>query len=164
MHLIAQLSNHRAWVNHASWMNFPSGIFWYWSIFMTRIAKVHCIPSTLMSWQTCLLGYPPPDNKVCDFLSRIVPKENYLDKSYQRALSFLHALISITTKTISDIHDTPNTPDLAEKFREYMSEGQSMSSSGPNRSGFYERVIQEAAKVCHASWCFFILSKPLSIF
>lgn len=46
-----------------------------------------------------------------------------------------------------------------ERFRKYMSEGQSMDSAGPNRVTFYRDVV-ERADVCRSLSIHFMSSNP----
>ncbi|KAH9057794.1 hypothetical protein EDB87DRAFT_1685765 [Lactarius vividus] len=75
-----------------------------------------------------LLGFPPADDVVRDFLTHVDKKNKNMHMlSLSRANHFFHALFLTT----------------AEAF---MSEDQSMSSSRPKRSRFYKDVITKATK------------------
>ncbi len=75
-------------------------------------------------------------------------------------------------KTISDLdvpeEDHTRTDDrasgrvnLIQKFREFMSEGQTMSSPGKQRREFYDDVVRLASKVCRTHLFHRILSNSL---
>lgn len=107
-----------------------------------------------MTCQTVLLGFPPPDNEVRNFLTTVESssKDPY-EASISRARRFLEALFSHATQTIGaftseSVQDRAVQKQVVvEKFRDYMSDGQGFYSPGPKRSAFYSTVIKDAKKV-----------------
>lgn len=98
-----------------------------------------------------MLGFPPADNQVRDFLTstRCYGDKDINESSNIRARCFLKALFRTTTMTIAELDDqfTPTKESRVRKFREFMSEGQCMSSSGPKRINFYQAVVSAASEV-----------------
>jgi hypothetical protein len=91
-------------------------------------------------------GFPPSDKELHDFL---VDKGD-IEASYRRAYSFMVALFRQTTRVVRELRAQSARDDdatLAEKFRVYMTEGQTMAKANPNRQKFYEKVIVKAKTV-----------------
>ncbi|KAI9445343.1 hypothetical protein H4582DRAFT_910849 [Lactarius indigo] len=100
-------------------------------------------------------GFPPADDEVRDFLtsSRVYKNNNMGESSYMRACYFLEALFCIAAETITkiDAHYTPSEGNTKrtyriKRFREIMSEGQIMGSSGLRRVEFYHDVVNRAER------------------
>ncbi|KAH9016325.1 hypothetical protein EDB84DRAFT_1276909 [Lactarius hengduanensis] len=92
-------------------------------------------------------GFPPADDVVRDFLTHVDKKnKNMHVLSLSRANNFFHALFLTTAEVVADFH-IRSRAERIQHFRAIMSEGQSMSSSGPKRSRFYKDVITKATKV-----------------
>jgi len=111
-----------------------------------------------MVCQTIPLGFPPPDNDVRDFLMVVErsSKDPY-EASSSRARCFIKALFRTTIATINAFEEAGHTPiegsasttaNCIQKFRAFMSEGQTIHSSGPQRSEFYREVVKMAKEVC----------------
>ena len=114
------------------------------------------VPFTSVARQTRSLGFPPTDNEVRKFLTsgKVYNDRSTSESSYIRARYFLSALFYVAAETIKNIDAeyTPSEGDTKrayqiEKFRKFMSEGQTMGSSGPQRVNFYHEVV-EKAEVC----------------
>ncbi|KAH9021391.1 hypothetical protein EDB85DRAFT_1895706 [Lactarius pseudohatsudake] len=88
--------------------------------------------------QTRLIGYPPADREVREFLTR-----NDSDSS---ALSLIkHFLLVLFIKTKEALGCMGFTKsDRIQEFRSYMLKDQSMQSPGKNRTDFYEGVVAQA--------------------
>ncbi|KAH9172798.1 hypothetical protein EDB89DRAFT_1850878 [Lactarius sanguifluus] len=92
-------------------------------------------------------GFPPADDAVRDFLTCVSKKNKTMHVlSLSRANHFLHALFLTAAGVVSNFH-VSSRAERIQYFRVFMSEGQSMSSSGPKQSQFYMDVIAEATKV-----------------
>jgi hypothetical protein len=108
-----------------------------------------------MTCQTRLLGFPPADHDVRDFLTSIDPNNPEMDQiSFSRARHFLKALFCITERTIKELGGGDGAcerENRAHQFRTYMSDGQSMASSGRQRKEFYQEVIGMAKTVRRSS-------------
>jgi len=130
-----------------------------------------------MAFQTCLLGFPPADDQVREFLThyQLRINKNAAETANIRARRFLKALFLKTAACIANLdvssranrtrrrNHTSRKVDIIEKFREFMSEGQSMGTSGHKRREFYESVIVEA-KVRRACISLLILSNSPALF
>ena len=91
-------------------------------------------------------GFPPSDRKLHDFLL----DEGDVEASYRRAYSFMVALFQETTHVVSQLRAQLTSDDdttIAEKFRLYMNEGQTMAQANVNRLHFYDRVVSKAKEV-----------------
>jgi hypothetical protein len=100
----------------------------------------------MMVCNTHHLGFPPPDEKVRDFLTLFhMQGEDMARKSYNRACNFLCSLLIHTKKKIEELGD--ESKDRIERFREFMSEGQTLHSVGDNRKKFYHEVVNQAEEV-----------------
>ncbi|KAH9015313.1 hypothetical protein EDB84DRAFT_1567750 [Lactarius hengduanensis] len=92
-------------------------------------------------------GFPPADDVVRDFLTHVDKKnKNMHVLSLSRANHFFHALFLTTAEVVANFHIRSRAKRIRH-FRAIMSEGQSMSSSGPKRSQFYKDVITKATKI-----------------
>ncbi|KAH9052552.1 hypothetical protein EDB87DRAFT_1692195 [Lactarius vividus] len=91
-------------------------------------------------------GFPPADDVVRDFLTHVDKKnKNMHVLSLSRANHFFHALFLTTAEVVADF-PVRSRAERIQRFRAFMSEDQSMSSSGPKRSRFYKDVITKATK------------------
>ena len=125
------------------------------------MAKVRHVYFTSTTYQTHLLGFPPPDDEVRDFLTsnQCYDEEEIKDSSYIRARRFLKALFETTVTTLADlgvpdeVDRTPSEGGASDRanvmtaFRIFMSEGQIMGSSGPKRRKYYHNVVSAASQV-----------------
>jgi hypothetical protein len=101
-------------------------------------------------------GFPPADIAVRNFFissgqgtakdNDEKAKDKLKDKSFPQVCYFLKVLFTVTLEMISKFNAT-NEADRTTKFWEFMSEGQSMQSSGPKRSAFYHKMVDMATKV-----------------
>ena len=100
----------------------------------------------MMVCNTHHLGFPPPDEKVRDFLTPLnIHDKDMENKSYNRACHFLYSLLIHTTKKIKELGG--KSTDRIERFRQFMSEGQTFASVGDNRKKFYDEVVNQAEEV-----------------
>ncbi|KAI9431358.1 hypothetical protein H4582DRAFT_2085210 [Lactarius indigo] len=91
-------------------------------------------------------GFPPADDVIRDFLTHVDKKNKSMHVlSLSQANHFFHALFLNTAEVVADFH-VRSRAERIQHFRAFMSEGQSMSSSGPKRSRFYKDVITKATK------------------
>src|SRR5262245_16785962 len=97
-------------------------------------------------------AFPPSDNELHKFLV----DEGDIETSYRRAYSFMVALFQETTRVVRELRmqsASDDDPTLPEKFRLYMTEGQTMAQSNVNRRQFYENVVVKAKTVrTHFQW------------
>ena len=100
---------------------------------------------TLKPLQTCLIGFPPPDDAVRDFLTQ----DNNI--GYEDAKSLVrHFLIALFSRTAETIKRFGNKKDKASRirdFRDLMSKDQRMHSPGSVRREFYKEVVAHAQSV-----------------
>jgi len=120
--------------------------------------EVRSIPFSFMAHQTCVIGYPPADHTVRQFLTGGGRKISDI-----LAMSLIHhfllALFEETAKTVTKMGSTKS--DRIRNFRYFMSEGQSMDSTGKNRNKFYDEVITRAQQVRRGLFIHFIPLNPL---
>ncbi|KAH9030051.1 hypothetical protein EDB85DRAFT_1891783 [Lactarius pseudohatsudake] len=100
-------------------------------------------------------GFPPADDGVREFLTsnQEYQGKSRSESSFIRAHYFLKALFCVTAETITKL-DADYTPSEGgakrtyriDKFREFMSNGQTMGSSGIQRVNFYGEVVDKATK------------------
>jgi hypothetical protein len=122
-----------------------------------------------MTCQTRLLGFPPADHDVRDFLTSIDSDNPEMDKiSFSRARHFLKALFVITKRTIieelGDGDGACERENRIHQFRTYMSDEQSMDTSGSKRKSFYHDVINMAKTVRRTTLMSFNPFKPWGCF
>ena len=98
-----------------------------------------------------MLGFPPGDTQVCEFLIR--KPFDQLD-AYKRCHAFLISLFRVTHDLLAEIADdigdvspTERQKILASGFREYMNADQTFEKHGQKRTQFYNEVIQQANEV-----------------
>ena len=99
---------------------------------------------------THLLGYPPADHGVRDYLTSPGSK----DVAYDRASAFLEALFKHTTSTLHALDSSLDYSGFGGEFRSCMTEGQRMKGHIQFREDFYKRVVEkakqlEAQRVCN---------------
>jgi hypothetical protein len=98
---------------------------------------------TFMAHQSSMIGYPPPDVNVRDFLTKRV----YAVPEIAALLRhFLVALFDKTAETLGTMGT--DTSERIKKFRDHMSRGQKMESVGGDRFNFYQDVVKKAEEVC----------------
>lgn len=97
---------------------------------------------TLMTHQTCLIGYPPADSDARHFLTREVTSQLEVE-SLMRCF-----LIALFKKAAAQLRKEagPNGTKLEriQNFRDFMSKDQKFELAGVNRRTFYKNVIKEA--------------------
>ncbi|KAH9063738.1 hypothetical protein EDB83DRAFT_801916 [Lactarius deliciosus] len=98
-------------------------------------------------------GFPPADDEVREFLTsnQVYQGKSKSESSYMRMQYFLKALFCVTAETITklDVDYIPSEGSAKrtyhiDKFRIFMSYGQSMGSSGIQRVNFYHEVVDKA--------------------
>lgn len=107
-----------------------------------------------LSNSNSLLGFPLPDDDVREFLTSPLCYANQKihESSYIRARRFLRALFGVTTTTLADLEPILDDgggvtrKNIITKFREFMSEGQLMNSSGEKQRNFYQAIVDEASR------------------
>ena len=119
-------------------------------------SKGSFIPVTFRACLTCLIGYPPPDHIVRDFLTGggIEPQDVSC-----RIGNFLIALLEVTKEVIPELGDDQFT--RIKGFREFMSKDQHMESAGSLRIGFYKKVVALAETVSQRIFSLFCMPYPL---
>jgi hypothetical protein len=111
-----------------------------------------------MAHQTCLIGYPPADHQVRQFLTRGGPDEKI---SHLLAISLVRRfLVALFNKTAEALNGATKQLRI-QNFRNFMSENQTMDSAGRKRLEFYDSVIAQAQGVRCRFVIPFILSDPL---
>jgi hypothetical protein len=98
---------------------------------------------TFMAHQTPMIGYPPPDNNVRDFLTKRVYEQCEIVPLIR---SFLVELFIKTTEILKTMMGT-STEERINNFRDHMSRGQKMGSVGNDRLNFYQDVVKSADEV-----------------
>jgi hypothetical protein len=100
---------------------------------------------TFKRLQTCLIGFPPSDDAVRDFIT------GGNNIGYEDAKSLAqHFLIALFIKTAETIKRFGNEKDKATRirdFRHFMSKDQRMHSVGSARREFYKGVVAHAQSV-----------------
>jgi hypothetical protein len=91
-----------------------------------------------------MIGYPPPDNNVRNFLTRGITTREEVEPLLRQ---FLIELFRKTAETLKSM-DTTDPGTLISKFRDHMSKGQRMESVGDARLEFYQDVVDKAEEVC----------------
>ncbi|KAF8806794.1 hypothetical protein BYT27DRAFT_7233606 [Phlegmacium glaucopus] len=99
-------------------------------------------------------GFPPGDAQVLDFL-KPVPFDQI--ESYKRSQAFLISLFKAAyeilegiAKKIKGVSPEKRQELLSQKFREYMSAGQTFEKHGSNRVQFYNKVISQAKSLMNS--------------
>jgi len=98
---------------------------------------------TFMAHQTPMIGYPPPDANVHEYLGKMVYAAPEIPVLIQH---FLVELFKKTAETIKTMGT--DTKARINNFRDYMSRGQKMGSVGNDRLNFYKDVVFRAENVC----------------
>ena len=110
---------------------------------MLQKIEVRPITSSSMAYQTCLIGYPPADHEVRNFLTK---DTRVISHSFAVSLvqHFLLALFNKAKMVLTSREMGRTKLDRIQNFRAYMSKDQSMDSTGKNRNEFYDGVIAQA--------------------
>ncbi|KAH9175259.1 hypothetical protein EDB89DRAFT_2092796 [Lactarius sanguifluus] len=88
-------------------------------------------------------GFPPPDDAIRDLLTQI--DENGM-------LRFLTVLFEKTTGVITDeLKGATSRSERITKFREFMTDGQTMASVGEKRRTFYKEIAAEVKRTTSGS-------------
>jgi hypothetical protein len=87
-----------------------------------------------------VIGYPPADHQVCDFLAINLPRADV----YCRHCFFIEALFEQMAEVLADDLADIDSNELAFHFRTKMTEGQSYEGHNPFRANFYHDVVQRA--------------------
>jgi hypothetical protein len=98
---------------------------------------------TFMAHQSSMIGYPPPDKNVSDFLRKRVYAVPHIAALLRH---FLVALFDKTAETLGTMGT--DTSERIKTFRDHMSRGQKMGSVGDDRFNFYQDVVKKAEEVC----------------
>jgi hypothetical protein len=100
---------------------------------------------TFKRLQTCLIGFPPPDDAVRDFITQ----DHNIGHEDAKSLvqHFLIALFIRTADTIKHFGKEKDKGGRIHDFRHFMLEGQRMHSVGPARREFYKGVVAHAQSV-----------------
>lgn len=99
----------------------------------------------------CLLGYPPADDKLRDYLMAVASK----NEAFDQAATFFEALFRHTLKTLQRDYKGLDYTEVAMEFRKRMTQGQTMKSHNQYHREFYDEVIRVASQlkrgpqVCH---------------
>jgi hypothetical protein len=97
-----------------------------------------------MVHQTCLIGFPPADKNVRNFLTGKTKDNQGLDPAAV-VHHFLVALFEQVAKVLPRMG--PTVSEQITHFRDFMSKDQSMASVGNNREHFYNEVVKQAKEV-----------------
>ncbi len=109
---------------------------------------------TFVIHQTSPLGYPPANHAIHKFLTDSDNDVNMDSLSYIWAQHFLNALFCVTLDTIASF-GASSRAEQVQRFYEFKLDGQTMNSSGPKRSQFYEDVVSMVKSVCRTVLKFF---------
>ncbi|KAH9082179.1 hypothetical protein EDB83DRAFT_620620 [Lactarius deliciosus] len=122
----ARLSSHLEWASHL----------------LDEFSKNHfLIPVNLRRKETT--GFPPPDDAIRDLLTQI--DENGM-------FHFLTVLFEKTTRVITDeLKGATSRSERITKFREFMTDGQTMASVGEKRRTFYNEIAAEVKRTTSGS-------------
>jgi hypothetical protein len=97
---------------------------------------------TLMTHQTCLIGYPPADSGARQFLTREVTSPLEVKPLMQ---CFLIALFKMAAGQLrKEARPSGTKIEQIQIFRDFMSKDQKFEIAGVNRRTFYKDVIKEA--------------------
>lgn len=99
-----------------------------------------------MTHQTCLIGYPPADDNVRNFLTTNETSRKEAESLVRR---FLVALFKKTTKFLKEEASQPGLTklDRIQTFRDFMTKDQLFERAGAKRVEFYNSVIARAREV-----------------
>ncbi|KAH9175272.1 hypothetical protein EDB89DRAFT_349519 [Lactarius sanguifluus] len=87
-------------------------------------------------------GFPPPDDAVRDLLTQ--PNPVGRNKTFVRSLHFLVALFQRAANVITnDLKGASSRSERIRRFREFMTDGQTMSSVGTKRRKFYKEIVDD---------------------
>ncbi len=101
---------------------------------------------TFMALQTCLIGFPPADHTVCDFLT----VDNQQISHHEAVAHIRHFLVTLFTNTVDVLARKSmgsTKTDRITNFQAFMSKDQSMKSTGEGRHQFYEKVTNNCKVV-----------------
>jgi hypothetical protein len=113
-----------------------------------------------MAHQTCLIGFPPADHAVHDFLT-LTPSGG-IDNIVFIMRHFLIALFKQAMDTIKKMGPISASDQILD-FRTCMSKAQTMLGPGEDRNQFYDHVVTEARTVCPKYFIHSILSNSLGL-
>ncbi|TDL16546.1 hypothetical protein BD410DRAFT_755314, partial [Rickenella mellea] len=108
-----------------------------------EMSKEHfVIPINLRAPRTA--GFPAPDTTIQHYLVAELDREQTIIRMH----AFLIALFEVTTETVIKLYgEGIERESLHSAFRNYMTEGQTMSAQGKKRSDFYKEVEARAIKM-----------------
>ncbi|KAH9042332.1 hypothetical protein EDB84DRAFT_1472869 [Lactarius hengduanensis] len=87
-------------------------------------------------------GFPPPDDAVRDLLTQPDPVGG--NKTFVRSLHFLVALFQRAARVITnDLKGASSRAERIRRFREFMTDEQTMSSVGTKRRKFYKEIVDD---------------------
>ncbi|KAI0296790.1 hypothetical protein B0F90DRAFT_1011071 [Multifurca ochricompacta] len=89
-------------------------------------------------------GFPPTDGQVRNFLKIEAWTRGGPTLAYSQAYHFLLALFEKTKETVAQWTDLSHRAERVLRFREFMSRGQNMESTGEDRENFYKDVVARA--------------------
>ena len=96
----------------------------------------------------CLAGYPASDGSVYEYWSERVERVGNQDLAFFRVHAFLKALFDKTKEVVEDLYrEGADESTIAARFREYMTDGQTMASQDVKRVQFYKHVVSFAERV-----------------
>ncbi|KAH9064242.1 hypothetical protein EDB87DRAFT_1680907 [Lactarius vividus] len=102
-----------------------------------------------MAHQT-FLGFSPPDDAVRDLLTQRDPVGG--NKTFVRSLHFLVALFQRAASVITnDLKGASSRSERIRRFREFMTDGQTMTSIGTKRRNFYKEIVDYVEVEMNAS-------------
>ena len=110
---------------------------------------------TLIVNHTHILGFPPPDNAVRELLTKSDGSGESI--AYTRSLHFLVALFERTASALTkDLKEANGRSERITKFREFMTDGQTMADVGEKRQRFYNEIVDdvEASRVYRFDFIF----------
>jgi hypothetical protein len=90
-----------------------------------------------------LLGYPPADNTLRDYLTTVASK----NEAFDHADTFFEALFQHTLQTLQQDYTGLSYSKVASEFRKQMTQGQTMKSHNQYHIQFYDEVIREASRL-----------------
>ncbi len=101
---------------------------------------------TFVALQTCLIGFPPADHTVRDFLTADNQRISH-HEAVARVRHFLVTLFTNTADVLARKSMGSTKTDRITNFRAFMSKDQSMKSTGEGRRQFYEKVTDNCKVV-----------------
>jgi hypothetical protein len=148
-----QSSSHLAWESRV--LSITRQHFDSQSPSMSSRSKIQAHEAWLSAFQLLkkkqtnnLAGYPPPDVEVGDYLGAT------LENCYSlviRHMCFLGVLFTQVTEQLGSY--SPSTREnIARQWYDWLKEGATALSNGPNRTELYRRVVAKAREVCDLFW------------